>query len=598
MSRKNVTPNRSANGATNGTHHPHDVDVTVGPFTVQPRILGRGAWSVVHSAIDNRTREEVVAKIISKAKLKEKGALTPGEELREVAIMRMLPMHRNLVRLYDMVETDKSYYVFLEKLPHGDLCDYILNAPNGRLPEPQCKKYLRQIVSGLMMLHGIGISHRDVKPENMLLDPHDIVKITDFGLAKRHPKSRNTVTVPEEMSRELVGTLRYAAPEMFMSHFRGHPYDSFISDIWSVGVCLYIMFTGSFPFSAGANADEKQTWDVLQSSELVIPTHISKDGIDLLKKLLSKEPRNRIRLQDIEAHPWLKGEASSQHRSSPVAGAAAAPLDSPSSVEALQQELARYREMVRALSEELNHERSLREKLERQLKESAHPTETSAQKSNVPGLRLTSSPQRQPSNSVTTPGKASSDGTVRIPVTPPTNSPKRVVSASKTRIAPSPTRKSAVPRLSSPNPSRGVSPTNAQNTPSRATIAAPQQQGLHRSSPVVRFGTPANKVHPLPPQRTGTPTRVVGASPISPVAQEDGRDLRIDQIVRYKGGLATVRFLGTTGFAEGLWIGLELADAAGLNDGSCFIDKKRYFTCPQGYGVFVRRSQITIVKVE
>lgn len=117
---------------------------------------------------------------------------------------------------------------------------------------------------------------------------------------------------------EIMGTFRYGAPEMFEAKFSNGSFDAFTADAWSMGVVAFIMLTGTFPFSAGSNADERQTWKVLRESPLGLPLtreeggETSAEACDFLKRLLEKNPARRMKLWDALDHPWLSGEVRRQ----------------------------------------------------------------------------------------------------------------------------------------------------------------------------------------------------------------------------------------------------------------------------------------------
>ena len=118
---------------------------------------------------------------------------------------------------------------------------------------------------------------------------------TAWGLAVEH----------QCVSHEVVGTLRYGAPEMFFAKMHRITYDAFLADTWSVGIVIYIMLTGTFPFAAGVGANEAATYKAIKETPLQIPSHLSPEARDFLRRILSKEPGDRMRLWDALDHPWL-----------------------------------------------------------------------------------------------------------------------------------------------------------------------------------------------------------------------------------------------------------------------------------------------------
>jgi len=477
----------------------------VGHFLIKPTVLGKGAWSVVRSAIDTRSGAEVASKIIDKARLERLGgkdllerAKREGmeETLREVIVMRCLPSHRNIVKLLDVVETGQAHYIFQEKLQE-DLGSVILDMQSRYgtgLPESRVRRYFRHIVCGLGCMHSMGILHRDLKPENMLLNDNDIVKLTDFGLAKRHPKSRNAVTVPEEMSKELVGTYRYSAPEMFSPTSNG--YDGFLADVWSLGVCLFVLLTGSFPFPMppGAERDPKSEWaDLLRESELIIPAQFSPAVRDLLHRLLVKNPCDRIKLDEALDHPWLTNDKPSL------------------TVEDAMAECDFFKAQVKVLKVQLTNERTLREKAQNSVR--SHSSAAAIGRPISPALPLPFSTNAEVKKSAVTPKSTSTTQRCRSPnvkgnVTPAARSQSQTPLPSAPKSAPSTsvTRKvsnsvsplSSADRKALPISDRSVTPT--VRVPVGSTTTAPRAGGIT---------APASGTSPVP-----VPTPQTAAGPI------------------------------------------------------------------------------------
>eukprot|EP00754_Rhynchopus_humris_P013929 Rhum_TRINITY_DN14356_c3_g2::Rhum_TRINITY_DN14356_c3_g2_i1::g.84562::m.84562/K08798/MARK; MAP/microtubule affinity-regulating kinase len=276
----------------------------VGKYRVEDTVVGRGAYSVVKPVTDLVSGSECVAKIVQKEDLNKTADQAERDEvLQEVSILQKLPKHRHIVEFVELLEQPAEYYVILECLSNGDLCDAILECDDNKMSERQVKSYFVMMTEALECCHRHGISHRDVKPENMLLSESYELKLTDFGLARVHAKPYRCAE--SEKTTELVGTLRYAAPELFEGLFEGMKYDDFLADVWSLGVCLYVMLAGVFPFSTGSTMNEAGIRDLLCSPEEVeMPACCSPQATGLLKKLLKKDPQQRIDIREILTDPW------------------------------------------------------------------------------------------------------------------------------------------------------------------------------------------------------------------------------------------------------------------------------------------------------
>ena len=279
----------------------------VGGYRIEDTVVGRGAWSVVKPAFELLSGREQVAKIVSKSSLNKFVCANDNEVLQEVAVLKHIPKHKNIVEFVELLDVDSDYYVILESLSNGDLCDAILECDGNRISESTSRRYFSMMTEALVCCHQNGVSHRDIKPENMLLSEDYKVKLTDFGLARIH--KTNFRCSADEMGTELVGTLRYAAPELYNGHFDQIPYDDYISDVWSLGVCLYVMLAGVFPFSIGKDVTEKGIRDLLCSpEEIEMPQSCSQEAVDLLERLLQKEPKKRMDIRDILDAPWFAAD--------------------------------------------------------------------------------------------------------------------------------------------------------------------------------------------------------------------------------------------------------------------------------------------------
>lgn len=138
-------------------------------------------------------------------------------------------------------------------------------------------------------MHKIGICHRDLKPENMLLDYHKDLKIIDFGLSNLYKKNEKLKTA--------CGSPGYAAPEMI----KGEEYSGLLSDIWSIGIILYVMINGYLPFD---DPNESVLYEKILSGKYSIPKTVSPLAKDLIKKILINDPCKRITIKDIRNHQW------------------------------------------------------------------------------------------------------------------------------------------------------------------------------------------------------------------------------------------------------------------------------------------------------
>lgn len=206
--------------------------------------------------------------------------------------------HPNIVRLYDVIETDKYIGIILEYASGGELFDHIL--AHRYLKEKDACKLFAQLISGVAYIHSKKIVHRDLKLENLLLDRHRNVIITDFGFAN-HFEHR-----PDDLMQTSCGSPCYAAPELVVSEGL---YVGSAVDIWSCGVILYAMLAGYLPFDDDPANPEGDNINLLyryiMSTPLTFPEYVSTDARDLLLIMLVPDPKHRAGLPEIMAHRWL-----------------------------------------------------------------------------------------------------------------------------------------------------------------------------------------------------------------------------------------------------------------------------------------------------
>lgn len=207
--------------------------------------------------------------------------------------------HPNIVRLYDVIETDKYIGIILEYASGGELFDHIL--AHRYLKERDACKLFAQLVSGVWYIHQKKIVHRDLKLENLLLDRHRNVIITDFGFANRFEHRA------DDLMQTSCGSPCYAAPELVISEGL---YVGSAVDIWSCGVILYAMLAGYLPFDDDpANPDGDNInllYRYIVNTPLTFPEYVSADARDLLSIMLVPDPVHRADLNQVMAHHWLK----------------------------------------------------------------------------------------------------------------------------------------------------------------------------------------------------------------------------------------------------------------------------------------------------
>ncbi|XP_053504187.1 serine/threonine-protein kinase MARK2 isoform X2 [Ictalurus furcatus] len=248
------------------------------------KTIGKGNFAKVKLARHVLTGKEVAVKIIDKTQLNSSSL---QKLFREVRIMKLLN-HPNIVKLFEVIETEKTLYLVMEYASGGEVFDYLV--AHGRMKEKEARAKFRQIVSAVQYCHQKCIVHRDLKAENLLLDADMNIKIADFGFS-------NEFTLGNKLDT-FCGSPPYAAPELF----QGKKYDGPEVDVWSLGVILYTLVSGSLPFD-GQNLKELR--ERVLRGKYRIPFYMSTDCENLLKKFLILNPTKRGSLEQIMTDRWM-----------------------------------------------------------------------------------------------------------------------------------------------------------------------------------------------------------------------------------------------------------------------------------------------------
>uniref|UniRef100_A0A8D3BI37 non-specific serine/threonine protein kinase n=1 Tax=Scophthalmus maximus TaxID=52904 RepID=A0A8D3BI37_SCOMX len=242
------------------------------------KTIGKGNFAKVKLARHTLTGREVAIKIIDKTQLNP----TSLQKRRHISLCCFS------VKLFEVIETEKTLYLVMEFASGGEVFDYLV--AHGRMKEKEARAKFRQIVSAVEYCHQKRIVHRDLKAENLLLDADMNIKIADFGFSNEFKLGSKLDT--------FCGSPPYAAPELF----QGKKYDGPEVDVWSLGVILYTLVSGSLPFD-GQNLKELR--ERVLRGKYRIPFYMSTDCENLLKKLLVLNPGKRGSLQQIMKDRWM-----------------------------------------------------------------------------------------------------------------------------------------------------------------------------------------------------------------------------------------------------------------------------------------------------
>jgi len=291
------------------------------------RLIGQGAFGKVNIGLNVLSGRVVAIKSFNKDKLTINSE-NMKKILYETNLMQKLN-HPNITKILEMFEDDKFILIIMEYINGGNLFSFVKK--RRKLSEKIAKFLFRQIILGIKHIHSKNIVHRDIKLENILIDLNNRVKICDFGIGV-------ILNNGNELLHDQCGTPMYMAPEIILSS-KKKGYRGFPVDIWSSGIALYIMLSGTLPFNIkNKNKKDKKDQKNSENSENdehddddnddISLTHnnnyelqysiinknpkkiekISDEARDLLNGLLDKDPDKRLTIDEILNHPWLKTE--------------------------------------------------------------------------------------------------------------------------------------------------------------------------------------------------------------------------------------------------------------------------------------------------
>ncbi|KAK6950308.1 cAMP-dependent protein kinase catalytic subunit [Daldinia eschscholtzii] len=276
-------------------HHPSqptEVRVTKGKYSLTDfdllRTLGTGSFGRVHLVQSKHNQRFYAIKVLKKAQVvKMKQVEHTNDERRMLGEVK----HPFLITLWGTFQDPKNLYMVMDFVEGGEL--FSLLRKSGRFPNPVAKFYAAEVTLALEYLHSRNIIYRDLKPENLLLDRHGHLKITDFGFAKRVPDKTWT----------LCGTPDYLAPEVVSN--KG--YNKSV-DWWSLGILIYEMLCGYTPF--WDSGSPMKIYENILRGKVKYPAYVHPDAQNLLELLITPDLTKRLGnlyggSQDVKNHPWF-----------------------------------------------------------------------------------------------------------------------------------------------------------------------------------------------------------------------------------------------------------------------------------------------------
>ncbi|XP_022118207.1 aurora kinase B [Pieris rapae] len=262
------------------------------PYKWSPRdfelgsALGQGKFGHVHAAREKKTGLIVAIKTLFKSQIIH--SRCEQQVLREIEIQSHLK-HPNILRLLTWFHDERRIYLVVEYASGGELYRHLTNAPNGRFPQHKAARYIYQVADAVDYCHRHHVIHRDIKPENILVSYRGDLKLADFGWS---------VHAPSEKRKTMCGTLDYLPPEMI----KRQVYNVSV-DHWCIGVLLYEFLVGKPPFESDG---QDQTYAKILAVDMKFPAHVPDGARDLICKLLRQSGNERLSLEGVKSHYWVK----------------------------------------------------------------------------------------------------------------------------------------------------------------------------------------------------------------------------------------------------------------------------------------------------
>lgn len=256
-------------------------------------VVGYGAFGEVRRAYHKVTKSERAIKSIDISHCKEEDI---QKLLKEVSILKLLD-HPNIIRIFEVYRSLTRLYIVTEICTGGELFERIKHMK--KFSENQAAKFMSDIISAVMHCHQRGVVHRDLKPENLLFttkNPDAKLKLIDFGTSALFDKTKKM--------KGIIGTYFYMAPEVISGNYDEK------CDVWSLGVILYILLSGSLPF---AGSTDEEIISKIQNAPVSFArstwNNVSDEARTLIMKMLKKVPEMRISIEEVFASPWLKSRS-------------------------------------------------------------------------------------------------------------------------------------------------------------------------------------------------------------------------------------------------------------------------------------------------
>lgn len=278
------------------------------------KVLGHGASGEVLACKHKISNESFACKIVRKSQMNDAQSMST-----EIEIMKRV-RHKHVVSMYELYETPKCLWIVLELVDSGDLFHHLAETPD--YSEKDAARHMKQILQGVHYLHSVGVMHRDLKPDNILLASsgrNSQIKIADFGLSALIRLGEDGYDANESSKRkhynalkDMWGTREYFAPELINQSYGPQ------ADVWALGCILFEILTGhqAFPILHRDDGDDKRLYQRIQKGEYSEEQFGLKDcsteSRDLLKAMLNPDPVQRLSASECLNHPWVTRVSASE----------------------------------------------------------------------------------------------------------------------------------------------------------------------------------------------------------------------------------------------------------------------------------------------
>ena len=287
---------------------------TAGSYYELGRMLKEAIYGQVHSGcvlervgneenLYKRTPKLVAIKIISRARLAQLEGTTQEDPIKEIAALQFVGNnHPNVMGQIECISDANHFYSVMDFSNGGELYDVV--DANGKLTEEQARHYFAQMLEGVEHLQRLGICHRDMSLENMLVSRDGNCRIIDLGMSLRCPVAEDGTFLPIP-PQGACGKRNYISPEVLAN---SDPFIGPLVDIWALGVMLFILLTGVPPVETSSQLDPRFRLICnggLRQMLLQWNIHISEQAMDLLQRILRENPQERLTIAQMKAHPWM-----------------------------------------------------------------------------------------------------------------------------------------------------------------------------------------------------------------------------------------------------------------------------------------------------